>query len=94
MPAGSFWTQPAGEVHITSARGQETIAYVEIDEGPYLSCQRIKLLIVESDPLMWMHQTLSGWMLPTRLGSLNQKIRHLPMGHLSLTSGGNLSTMN
>ena len=36
MPAGSFWTQPAGEVHITSARGQETIAYVEIDKGPYL----------------------------------------------------------
>lgn len=36
MPAGSFWTQPAGESHITSAKGEECIAYVEIDSGPYL----------------------------------------------------------
>ena len=36
MPRGSFWTQPRGEAHITSASGGVTIAYVEIDEGPYL----------------------------------------------------------
>lgn len=36
MPRGSFWTQPKGDVHITSARGSETLAYIEIDEGPYL----------------------------------------------------------
>ena len=36
MPAGSFWTQPKGEAHITSARGSENIALVEIDKGPYL----------------------------------------------------------
>ncbi len=36
MPAGSFWTQPAGESHITAAKGKENIAYVEIDKGPYL----------------------------------------------------------
>ena len=36
MPPGSFWTQPAGESHITSAKGEENIAYVEIDRGPYL----------------------------------------------------------
>lgn len=36
MPAGSFWTQPAGEPHITAAKGIENIAYVEIDQGPYL----------------------------------------------------------
>ncbi len=35
MPPGSFWTQPAGEAHITSAKGP-SIAYVEIDSGPYL----------------------------------------------------------
>lgn len=35
MPAGSFWTQPAGEAHITAAKGK-SIAYVEIDSGPYL----------------------------------------------------------
>ncbi|MEM6343933.1 MAG: DUF4437 domain-containing protein [Bacteroidota bacterium] len=36
MPKGSFWTQPAGEAHITAAKGSECIAYVEIDSGPYL----------------------------------------------------------
>lgn len=36
MPKGSFWTQPAGAPHITSAKGTENIAYVEIDNGPYL----------------------------------------------------------
>lgn len=36
MPAGSFWTQPRGGVHITAALGEETYAIIEIDEGPYL----------------------------------------------------------
>lgn len=36
MPPGSFWTQPAGEVHITAARGEDVLAYIEIEEGPYL----------------------------------------------------------
>lgn len=36
MPAGSFWTQPKGAAHITSARGNDTLAYIEIDSGPYL----------------------------------------------------------
>ena len=36
MPAGSFWTQPKGEVHITAARGADTLAYIEIESGPYL----------------------------------------------------------
>ena len=36
MPTGSYWTQPAGEAHITSAKGKENIALVEIDKGPYL----------------------------------------------------------
>ncbi len=36
MKPGSFWTQPIGEPHITSAKGKENIALVEIDNGPYL----------------------------------------------------------
>lgn len=36
MKPGSFWTQPEGESHITSAKGEENIALVEIDQGPYL----------------------------------------------------------
>ncbi|MCG8017921.1 MAG: DUF4437 domain-containing protein [Candidatus Thiodiazotropha sp. 'RUGA'] len=36
MAPGSFWTQPKGEAHITSAKGDTNIALVEIDRGPYL----------------------------------------------------------
>ncbi len=36
MPTGSYWTQPAGEVHITSAKGDGRLAYIEIQRGPYL----------------------------------------------------------
>lgn len=36
MPAGSFWTQPKGEIHITAAKGNTNVALVEIDKGPYL----------------------------------------------------------
>lgn len=36
MPAGSYWTQPVGEVHITAAKGENNVAYIEIDSGPYL----------------------------------------------------------
>ena len=36
MPVGSYWTQPAGEVHITSAMGTGRMAYIEIQDGPYL----------------------------------------------------------
>lgn len=36
MEPGSFWTQPAGEVHITAARGDQTTIFLEIMEGPYL----------------------------------------------------------
>ena len=35
MPPGSYWTQPAGEVHITASRGIG-IAFIEIEKGPYL----------------------------------------------------------
>lgn len=36
MPPGSFWTQPKGEVHITAAEGSGSLAYIEIEKGPYL----------------------------------------------------------
>lgn len=36
MPTGSFWTQPKGEAHITAAKGRTNVAYIEIEEGPYL----------------------------------------------------------
>ncbi|MGD1912268.1 MAG: DUF4437 domain-containing protein [Rivularia sp. (in: cyanobacteria)] len=36
LPKDSFWTQPAGGVHITAAKGSNNLAYIEIEDGPYL----------------------------------------------------------
>ncbi|APD07296.1 hypothetical protein UJ101_01786 [Flavobacteriaceae bacterium UJ101] len=36
MPSGSYWTQPPGESHITAAKGDHNMAYIEIESGPYL----------------------------------------------------------
>ena len=36
MGPGSYWSQPAGETHITSAKGSPTTAFLEILDGPYL----------------------------------------------------------
>jgi quercetin dioxygenase-like cupin family protein len=36
LPPGSYWTQPAGDVHVTSADAAVTLAYIEIQDGPYL----------------------------------------------------------
>ncbi|NES67952.1 MAG: DUF4437 domain-containing protein [Okeania sp. SIO2D1] len=33
MPTGSFWTQPAGGVHITAAKGSNTLAYIEVEDA-------------------------------------------------------------
>lgn len=61
MPAGSFWTQPAGESHITAAKGEECIAYVEIDSGPYLvkPIEEVfdngeRPINVDKDNIMWL----------------------------------------
>ncbi|GGW93276.1 DUF4437 domain-containing protein [Alteromonas halophila] len=36
LPAGSFWTQPAGASHITAANAPANMIYLEIDSGPYM----------------------------------------------------------
>jgi len=37
MESGSYWMQPAGENHVTSARpGAPAVSFLEILEGPYL----------------------------------------------------------
>ena len=32
MSQGSFWTQPAGGVHITAAKGNNNLAYIEVED--------------------------------------------------------------
>ncbi|AOW99927.1 hypothetical protein BJP34_11110 [Moorena producens PAL-8-15-08-1] len=33
MPGSSFWTQPAGGVHITAAKGNNSLAYIEVEDS-------------------------------------------------------------
>ena len=51
MSPGSFWTQPAGGNHITAARGERNIAFVEIDAGPYLVRPSAEATTNEEQPL-------------------------------------------
>ncbi|MBK1833836.1 DUF4437 domain-containing protein [Roseibacillus ishigakijimensis] len=66
MPAGSYWTQPAGEDHITAARGERNVAYIEIDSGPYLvlpSAQATdngeRPVNVHADNIVWLDSSES-----------------------------------
>jgi len=70
MPAGSFWTQPAGEVHITSAKGEDAMAYIEIDRGPYLVLPKEEAFdkgerpvnVVPSN-LVWLAGSETSWIV-------------------------------
>ncbi|KAA3624428.1 MAG: DUF4437 domain-containing protein [Flavobacterium sp.] len=68
MKPGSFWTQPKGESHITAAKGEENIALVEIDKGPYLvkpieeafdSGERP--VNIDASNVVWLNSKKSNW---------------------------------
>ncbi|WP_435895368.1 DUF4437 domain-containing protein [Oceaniferula spumae] len=68
MSAGSFWTQPAGQVHITAAKGSNAMAYIEIDSGPYLVHPKEKAFSgaeqpvnVDASNIVWLSAASSTW---------------------------------
>ncbi|MEM7715772.1 MAG: DUF4437 domain-containing protein [Cyanobacteria bacterium P01_A01_bin.68] len=63
LPKGSFWTQPAGGVHITAAKGSNNLAYIEIEDGPYLVLPTEKAFSNDEKPInvdvsniVWVNQ--------------------------------------
>ena len=60
LPPGSFWTQPAGEVHITAARGTSNISYIEIERGPYL-VHPAKDAFEPPEAPIWMEPSKMEW---------------------------------
>ncbi|GAA5217148.1 DUF4437 domain-containing protein [Corallincola platygyrae] len=69
MPAGSFWTQPKGEVHVTAAKGDNTLAYIEIEEGPYLVWPAIQAfdngerpVNVDQSNIVWLDGSTINWL--------------------------------
>lgn len=68
MPPGSFWTQPAGEVHITAANAASNLAYIEIERGPYLvlptteaSDEGERPVNVDPSNLVWLDASTLTW---------------------------------
>lgn len=74
MPKGSFWTQPKGEVHITAAEGSNTLAYIEIEKGPYLvlptekafdngerpvNIDEMNIVWLDASNVVWIDQSLN-----------------------------------
>lgn len=96
MPKGSFWTQPAGEDHITAADGQNNLIYLEIDSGPYLvkpSDQHFdngqSPVNLHRDNMVWQKLSISGAPInsevthlwgSTKLGEIGGSLVKLPNG--------------
>ena len=68
LTPGSFWTQPKGESHITSAKGNENLALVEIDKGRYL-VQPIdeafdsgeRPINIDASNVVWLNSKKTNW---------------------------------
>jgi hypothetical protein len=82
LPTGSFWTQPAGQNHVTAANADNNLIYLEIDEGPYLvepSEKRFdngeKPINVHSNNLVWLTQKQSA-LLNTQGISISHLWKH------------------
>ncbi|MBY8974937.1 DUF4437 domain-containing protein [Rhodobacteraceae bacterium NNCM2] len=68
MGPGSFWTQPAGEPHITAAATGGATAFLEILEGPYLVQPTDKSfdngerpLNLEASNIVWLEASDVNW---------------------------------
>ncbi|MEO1051396.1 MAG: DUF4437 domain-containing protein [Bacteroidota bacterium] len=68
MTPGSFWTQPLGESHITSAKGEQVIALVEISKGPYLVKPTSEAfdsgerpVNIEASNIVWLDNESTNW---------------------------------
>jgi quercetin dioxygenase-like cupin family protein len=84
MPAGSFWTQPKGEVHITAANGETNVAYIEIEEGPYLVWSKEKTfhtqeisVNVDASNIVWLDASTTTWIEPSDNTANQAKIAFL-----------------
>ncbi|MCC4834431.1 DUF4437 domain-containing protein [Shewanella sp. 10N.7] len=70
MPTGSFWTQPAGENHITSANGEANTIFLEIDSGPYLVKPSDQHFDNGEKPIN-LHESNHVWLNPTDVSFIN-----------------------
>ena len=69
MGPGSFWTQPLGENHVTAARGETPMIFLEIASGPYLVRPAEQQFDADERPvnvdarnLLWLGADDSTWL--------------------------------
>ncbi len=95
MPAGSFWTQPKGEIHITAAEGTDALAYIEIEKGPYLvlpaeehfdsgerpvNVDKSNIVWLDASDIIWVDQPGAQVAFLWQEGALNGTFIKLPAG--------------
>ena len=73
MPTGAYWTQPKGEAHITAAKGKNNVAFIEIDQGPYMVIPTTQAfdsgerpLNVDPSNMVWHGQVTHLWGNPSK----------------------------
>lgn len=74
LPAGSFWTQSAGENHITAAEASDNLIYLEIDSGPYLVLSAKKAfdngersINIDKQNLVWLDSKDVNWLTQSKV---------------------------
>lgn len=82
MGPGSYWTQPAGEDHITAAKpGAGAISFLEIFEGPYLVKPSSDAFQTQELPVN-MDSTNLVWLGPEDLEWIEDKAKGVKVSHL------------
>lgn len=78
LSPSSFWTQPVGQSHITAAKGEECIALVEIDKGPYLVKpideafdNGDKPINIDASNIVWLNNTKTNWIGSNSMAELS-----------------------
>ena len=102
MGPGSYWVQPAGDVHVTSAQSSGGMAYIEIDSGPYLvrppdqAFESLdKPMNISAESIAWRandagFETVRPWG-PAAEGQVDRVLVRLPAGfRAAVASAGTL----
>ena len=83
MGPGSFWTQPAGESHITAAApGSEATAFLEIQQGPYLVQPSDagfdngeRPVNIDARNMVWLHPADVTWVDPAESSNAAEDVK-------------------
>lgn len=110
LPAGSYWTQPAGLVHITAAKSAVNLAYIEISSGPYLVLPTDEAFADQQAPInvdasnvMWLDASDLVWIdHPEDAGGASPQVAFLwsgesddqPSGYLLKLPAGYTGTLS